>query len=156
MAVWRPSSRIACIAAWAKSRITCWRLASENEVQSGTVSPWDRKSAIAATPLWVGMCCEASYQFSQREQSRSIHPGAWRLPAGGRWRPKDCQRLRPGGRDENPRAIWQLDIELGFTRLSMVASEHLNDLTIERVLRIRDPHQLLLHTSYCGSILLAL
>ena len=40
--------------------------------------------------------------------------------------------------------------------LIMVASEHFNDLTVERVLRIRDPHELLLLTSYCGSILLAL
>ena len=53
------------------------------------------------------------------------------------------ERLGPRCGDKDPCTIWQLDAELGFTHLAVIGSEHLDHLTAEWVMRMRDPHELL-------------
>jgi hypothetical protein len=49
-----------------------------------------------------------------------------------------------------------LDIDLRFTHLAVIRSEHFHDLTAEWMIRMRDPNELLWLASYCGSSLLVL
>jgi hypothetical protein len=111
---------------------------------------------MAAIPLFDWMCLESNYQSSQREQGRRIHPGTRRLHHSWSCRLVASKRLGPRCGDKGPRTIRQLDIDLGFAQLAMVGSEHFYNLTAEWVIWMRDPHELLWLTSYCGSSLLVL
>src|SRR5512133_3066954 len=111
---------------------------------------------MAAPPLFVWMCPEGSYQFSQGEQSRGVDPTRRRCLTWRRWCLAGRQRLGPRCGNKHAGAIWQLDIEFGFTRPAAVVAKHLDHLAAEWVMRMRDPHDLLLLTSYCRSSLLTL
>ncbi len=108
-------------------------------------------------PLSIWICLQGSYQFSQSEPSLCIHPGVRQRFSDrvGR-RVSSHHRLSPGFRDEDPSAIGQFNIQLGFTGLAAVGPEHLDDLAAQRVMRVGNPHKLVFITSYLRSILLVL
>jgi hypothetical protein len=110
---------------------------------------------MAATPLWVWMCHKGSYQFSQRKQGRGIDLTTRQRST---WRSRlirVLQRLSPGCENEHPRTIRKLNAELGFTYLTVIRPENLNHLAVEWMMRMGNPHTLLL-TSYGRSSLLIL
>jgi hypothetical protein len=111
---------------------------------------------MAATPLFDWMCLESNYQFSQREQGRRIHPGTRGFRNSWIGRLAAREQFGPRCGDKDPRTIRQLDIELRFAQLAVIGSKHFYNLTAEWVIRMRNPHELLSLTSYCGSSLLVL
>jgi hypothetical protein len=111
---------------------------------------------MAATPLFDWMCLESNDQSSQREQSRRIHPGTRRFQDNRSCHLVARERFGPRCGDKDPRTIRQLDIELRFAQLAVIGSEYFHNLATEWMIRMRDPHELLWLTSYCGSSLLVL